>query len=229
MKFSQAENSGKLYFPRMNVCLVYATNTRITSRSPGWQIFTVSWYLSSVVAQDFLLATTVLVVDLDEDVFSPLQSPMATGTSTSSERPMPNRQMMISALHEAHQIWSKASVRSMEARKVAAAIRLVLGKVNQNSPTMADRPDDGKAAPMALCLQSLTICTVQTMPDLFDPHPSMGYSNFGPGPDQSNMFSFNNDTIVNPFDMGNMPMDFEMFGNPLNWVSIDPSLHPHSS
>jgi hypothetical protein len=97
--------------------------------SPGWRLFTISWYMSSVVAQDFLLATTVLVLDLDEDLVSPL---MPVHGSVSCElrldRPPPTREEIVAALRSAYQIWNKASKRSQEARKVAAAVKLVLSK-----------------------------------------------------------------------------------------------------
>lgn len=98
---------------------------------PGWQIFTMSWYMSSVVAQDFLLATTVLILDLDEDLTSP--PPLNLGGATSGlklDRGPPSRQQITELLRGAQKIWHKASKRSHEARKVAEAIRLVLSKVD---------------------------------------------------------------------------------------------------
>jgi hypothetical protein len=106
--------------------------------SSGWQIFTVSWYMSSVVAQDFLLATTVLVADLDEDVIAPLQAvPETARSGLRLDRTPPTRDEVVTVLRGAYDIWLKASKRSNEARKVAAAVKLVLAK------TM---PDDGQLA-----------------------------------------------------------------------------------
>lgn len=97
--------------------------------SPGMQSFTVSWYMSSIVAHDFLLATTVLVLDLDADLASPInQSPPTPSSGLPLDHGPPARSEIVEALQNAHTIWTKASRRSHEARKVAAAVRLVLNK-----------------------------------------------------------------------------------------------------
>jgi hypothetical protein len=107
--------------------------------SPDWRIFTVSWYMSSVVAQDFLLATTVLVLDLDEDLGSPLlPPPQSIGSGLPLDREPPAREEVIAALQSAHRIWTKASKRSQEARKVATAVDLVLAKVNISQDPVPD-------------------------------------------------------------------------------------------
>lgn len=99
--------------------------------SPGWKVFTISWYMSSIVAQDFLLATTVLILDLNGDISSPLpQTPQVTRSGLQLDRAPPSRQQIIELLLGAQKIWYKASRRSHEARKVAEAIRLVIDKVN---------------------------------------------------------------------------------------------------
>jgi hypothetical protein len=107
--------------------------------SPGWRIFTVSWYMSSVVTQDFLLATTVLVLDLDEDLVSPrLPLPQTTRCGLPLDRAPPTREEIITALRSAHRIWTKSSKRSQEARKVATAVELVLAKVNTSQDPVPD-------------------------------------------------------------------------------------------
>lgn len=104
---------------------------------PGWQVFTMSWYMSSLVAQDFLLATTVLILDLDEDLTAP--SPLVYQGTTSGlqlDRGPPSRQRVTDLLRGARKIWLKASERSHEAQKVAEAIRVVLSKVDvSDQPT----------------------------------------------------------------------------------------------
>jgi hypothetical protein len=109
--------------------------------SPGWQLFTMSWYMSSLVAQDFLLATTVLISDLDEDLTS---SPLVYGGATSGlklDRGPPCREQITKLLRGTQQIWHKASKKSHEARKAAEAIRLVLSKVNVGGQPTGDAPD----------------------------------------------------------------------------------------
>ena len=97
--------------------------------TPGMQSFSVSWYLSSIVAHDFLLATTVLILDLDADLNAPIQETVATPTSgLQLDYGPPTRSEIIEALQNAYKIWSKASRRSHEARKVAAAVRVILNR-----------------------------------------------------------------------------------------------------
>lgn len=104
--------------------------------SPGMQSFTVSWYMSSIVAHDFLLATTVLILDLDKDLTSPIPPASATPTSgLQLDHGPPPRSEIIDALQNAYTIWSKASKRSHEARKVAAAVKLILSRANSNAHT----------------------------------------------------------------------------------------------
>jgi hypothetical protein len=106
--------------------------------SPGWQLFTMSWYMSSIVAQDFLLATTVLILDLDEDLTS---TPLIGDGATSGlklDRGPPCRQQITELLRGTHKIWHKASKRSHEALRAAEAIRLVLSKVDIGSERSSD-------------------------------------------------------------------------------------------
>lgn len=90
--------------------------------------------LSTIVAQDFLLATSVLILDLDEDLISPLPAP--TGTRVAGIRHLdsapPSRQEIVASLRSAYRVWLKASKNSQEARKVAAAVKLVLSKADDN-------------------------------------------------------------------------------------------------
>jgi hypothetical protein len=99
--------------------------------SPGWKVFTMSWYMSSIVAQDFLLATTVLILDMDRELTSPLPPTTNPGLSgLQLDRPPPSREQITGLLLSAQLIWYKASKRSNEARKVAEATRLLLEKAN---------------------------------------------------------------------------------------------------
>jgi hypothetical protein len=107
--------------------------------SPGWQVFTMSWYMSSLVAQDFLLATTVLILDLNGDLTSPLpEIPTSATSGLRLDRSPPSRQETIKLLRGTQEIWYKASKRSHEARKVAEAVRLVLNKANIEDQHLSD-------------------------------------------------------------------------------------------
>jgi hypothetical protein len=99
--------------------------------SPGWQTFTMGWQMSSVAAQDFYLATTVMLLELDGDQSCPLSpAPDLRTTGLKLDRTPPSRSQIIDILRGAQRIWYKASRRSREARKVAEAIRVVLNKAN---------------------------------------------------------------------------------------------------
>lgn len=108
--------------------------------SPGMHSFTVSWYMSSIVAHDFLLATTVLVLDLDADLSTPTQPTPATPSSgLQLDHGPPAQSEIIEALQNAYIIWSKASRRSHEARKVAAAVKLVLNRAKSSTNIVQDQ------------------------------------------------------------------------------------------
>jgi hypothetical protein len=95
--------------------------------------------MSSVVAQDFLLATTVLVLDLDEDLVSPVLPPLDSARSgLPLDRAPPAREEIVTALQSACRIWTKASKRSHEARKAATAVELVLAKINPDRDPTPD-------------------------------------------------------------------------------------------
>lgn len=117
----------------------------------GWQVFTVSWYMSSYTVQDFLLATAVLVLDLEEDLVAPLpptESTLDKATTMQLDGQPPSRAELIEALRMAHGIWTKASKKSHEARRVAAASKAVLAKIDSYSASQAPTP----AHPAGQCI-----------------------------------------------------------------------------
>jgi hypothetical protein len=105
--------------------------------SSKWRLWTVSWRQSSIVSQDFLLATTVLLSDLDKDISSPLPVSPANACRVRFKSGQPTRAEIIESLTAVYDIWSNQSERSRESKKVATALRYVLGKVSThvgNSP-----------------------------------------------------------------------------------------------
>lgn len=99
--------------------------------SKKWRLWAVSWRLSSLVTHDFLLATTVLSLDLDKDIISPLPVPEENFTNrVRFKSGQPTRTEIVEALTSAYEIWVRQSERSREAKKVATAVRVVLGKAN---------------------------------------------------------------------------------------------------
>jgi hypothetical protein len=94
--------------------------------SHTWRLWAVSWRLSSLVNHDFLLATTVLALELDNDISSPI---------VDSGDPMTEQVRsieIVEALKDAYAIWLEGSEKSREAKRVAAALKVVLGKANDS-------------------------------------------------------------------------------------------------
>jgi len=176
--------------------------------APGWQIFTMSWYLSSIVAQDFLLATTILVSDLDGD--------LTTGSCSTSELPSsglyldrepPTQKQKIDILRRAQKIWYKASKRSHDAHMIAEAITLVLNKANSSemnceTPASQTQPDQKTYA---------------------SPAPSFDLNEFSADPANAAYFHMGNANYNNSLWMEEMPMQPGPFGANFNWPQM-----PHS-
>ena len=108
-------------------------------------MFALNGMMASIVAQDFLLATSVLILDLDEDLIAPL--PESTDMRMAGIRNLdsapPSRNEIVASLRSAYHVWSKASKDSQEARKVAAAVKLVLSRANE-SKEHASSPSHSK-------------------------------------------------------------------------------------
>lgn len=88
--------------------------------------WTSSWRLSSLMSHDFLLATTLLILDLDRDLVNPVQVSQVPRERFKSGQP--TRDEIILALTKAYEFWARLGPNSREARRVAAAAKHVLGK-----------------------------------------------------------------------------------------------------
>ncbi|KAF1921750.1 fungal-specific transcription factor domain-containing protein [Ampelomyces quisqualis] len=171
--------------------------------SPGWQVFTMSWYMSAIVAQDFLLATTVLISDLDEDLTSPCTTVYEGATSgLKLDRGPPSRQQITELLREAQQIWYKASKRSNEAQKAAEAIRLVLNKADIDAQQTADPFESNM------------------------PHAQADLAGFTGGPSSQDFFGMD---MYPPFAANDFSMNLGGFTDTFNWGSLaaDASIFPY--
>ncbi|KAL1612338.1 hypothetical protein SLS60_000564 [Paraconiothyrium brasiliense] len=93
------------------------------TKSMWW---TSSWRLSSLMSHDFLLATSMLVIDLDRDLANPMPASQVPRERFKSGQP--TRDEIISALTRAYAFWARLSPNSREARRVAAGAKHVLGK-----------------------------------------------------------------------------------------------------
>ncbi|CBX92038.1 hypothetical protein LEMA_P047440.1 [Plenodomus lingam JN3] len=175
--------------------------------SAGWQILTVSWYLSSLVAQDFLFATTVLVLDLEEDVAPPLSpSHESRSEGLRLDGEPPSREELIEALRMAHRIWTKASKRSQEARRVAAAAKLVLAKV--------DAHDTSESTATGQLPAHSTLDHAETA----TPTSSFDFCHFAAEANSANLFAMANSDYGNPFALADIPMDMGSYTEAFGWV-----------
>ncbi|KAF3007741.1 hypothetical protein E8E13_009945 [Curvularia kusanoi] len=171
--------------------------------SPGMQSFSVSWYMSSLVAHDFLLATTVLILDLDADLNAPIQpTPEMPTSGLKLDRGPPTRSEIIEALQNAYTIWSKASRRSHEARKVAAAVRLILNRATPNTNGAHGH-------------QRRSVVSEQY--DTASPASSLDFNDFNNEVANPNCQFLGNSGYVNPFLMPDIPMDLDSFTESFGW------------
>ncbi|EOA92133.1 uncharacterized protein SETTUDRAFT_134212 [Exserohilum turcica Et28A] len=177
--------------------------------SSGWRVSAMSSLLTPVVVQDFLLATTVLVIDLDEDSTSPLpDSPSEPATGVSQlDKPPPTREEIVAALRSAYGLWLKASKKSQEARKVATAVKLVLSRVGGNEMQEASPATSSSN-------------TVVMEQDRVHPSPAFDFNEYGAPQPAPNVSSMSNAGPQPPFAYEQMPMDLETLNIPFDWVSM---------
>ncbi|KAF2625223.1 hypothetical protein BU25DRAFT_117067 [Macroventuria anomochaeta] len=182
--------------------------------SQGMQSFIVSWYMSSIVAHDFLLATTILILDLDTDLTSPIQPTPATPTSgLQLDHGPPIRSEIIEALQNAYTIWSKASKRSHEARKVAAAVKLVLNRAN-SSAHITQSQSWRSVAPEQI--------------DTASPASSFDFNDFATEAANPNYQFMGTGGYANPFLMPDVPMDLDAFTESFGWGGFSSDLQPQA-
>jgi hypothetical protein len=97
----------------------------------SWRLWTASWGFSSVVNHHFLLATTILSLDLDKELTSPAPGLSYDGENYGESNATSSmRTEILTALQNSYKILVEQCETSREARKVAAAVRLVLRKAD---------------------------------------------------------------------------------------------------
>lgn len=188
--------------------------------SQRWRIATVNWYMSSIIAQDFLLATSVLILDLDEDLDSPLpRSVQPARGELLLDRDAPTREEIIASLRSAYEIWTKASKKSQEAFKVAAAVKLVLSKsANSEAHVNDSQPSElpGSFSNYDINRRFKAVDSGKGQMNYTSPTPSLDYNEISPAaPD---VFSMANGTFGHAFDLTNISMDLDGFSMGYNWV-----------
>ncbi|KAF1975958.1 hypothetical protein BU23DRAFT_456653 [Bimuria novae-zelandiae CBS 107.79] len=105
-------------------------DNRNLCQAPWW---TSSWRLSSLINHDFLLATTILVLDLDQDLVKPIQASDVPRERFKSGQP--TRAEIIHALARVYELWTPLVSSSREVRKVTVAVKYVLGKAGASGFT----------------------------------------------------------------------------------------------
>lgn len=81
------------------------------------------WKITSLVKTDFLLATTILCVDLNWEISTESCSAVSADADRSDK--------VLCALNSCYQIWLRSSDSSREAKKAAEVLRIVLGKAQK--------------------------------------------------------------------------------------------------
>ena len=128
-KYLVAAHSNNLYSYSRQSCIDAALqmlqlqSTLNQETQLGGRLYHDKWKVSSLVNHDFLLATTILCLDLDHDM---AMQPSIQGNDSTKENY--KRDAIIQALHVSYKIWLQSSRSSREARKAAEALRIVLGK-----------------------------------------------------------------------------------------------------
>lgn len=164
--------------------------------------------MTSVITQDFLLATSVLVLDLDEDLISPLPivADRRVAGVSQLETGMPTREEIIASLRSAYHVWSKRSKGSQEAKKVAAAVKLVLSKVGEH--------EDHTHSP------SHSVDATTSEHNGVYPSPDFVFNEHMPPRHVSNLFPTGEDSYSHSLLYSQIPMDLDSLNIPLDWEGM---------
>ena len=101
------------------------------TRSKG-RMQTMQWYYQSVMANDFLLAATIICMDL----YYGLQQPASAPSGSVYSWGMPRQEDMVEALGKARDTWSELRDESMMAFKASELLTMLIQKV-ETSPTVS--------------------------------------------------------------------------------------------
>lgn len=174
-----------------------------------YRVWSISWRLSAIVNHDFLLATTIVSLDLDKDIASPMALPDETAAGHARFRcGQPTRAEIVEALKNVFAIWVQYSDRSREAKKVAAAVKLVLTKAGALEQDTDNSPAE---TPMSQF-------DFSSFPKP-DPHMEFTEPTF-----DSTFFDLQNPHLVSPYPNADVLMDMSGF----DWGGLDtPSFEPN--
>ena len=102
----------------------------------GGRLYHDRWKALSFVNQEFLLAISILCLDLDHDINLGMSLAAQRGTRESVPR-----DEVIRALKKSYQIWLRSSGASRESQKAVKVLRIVLGKARNNCGSGSSKPD----------------------------------------------------------------------------------------
>ncbi|PSN68538.1 hypothetical protein BS50DRAFT_608997 [Corynespora cassiicola Philippines] len=178
-----------------------------------WRLWAMSWRLSSIVNHDFLLATTVLAVDLDKDLTSPFDHSEEDAPRIRFMSGQPSRAEIVDALLSTYPIWCQASQKSSEARKVTAAVRYVLRKASVDIESTSTQPSPSQSSGHEDFVQQFDPQNFHVTDGGLPPNFNFQSASFAP---QFNMTDASVDFGA-PFDWGGLETNFGMpsFDQPL--------------
>jgi hypothetical protein len=181
--------------------------------SVRWRLWTSGWRQSSIVNHDFSLATTVLLLDLDKDLVSPMPTGPSDVPRIRFKSGQPTRVEIVEALRGAYRIWKAGTEKSRDAVRVVTAIELVLRKIDASD----DQTENTAAAMVPDPAQYPAAATAPNASSddpfaLFAQQQAYGSVMDGATAD---LFDFDNTELSLPFPMADIPMDFGGF----DWVS----------
>jgi len=196
------------------------SRTAASSWSSRWQLWTSSWRRSSLVNYDFLLATTVLLSDLDKDLASPMPPAPSDIPRVRFKSGQPTRAEIVEALRGTYAIWTVACDNSSEAIRVVTAIKLMLRKVDaidvqSGSKLLAILNTTTPDADVAKSL--ITAPAPNGSPiEAFAMFAQEQASEFATdGGANAKFFDLDTSQLSMPFPMADIPLDFGGF----DWVS----------
>ncbi|EAS33271.3 C6 transcription factor [Coccidioides immitis RS] len=118
-----------------------------------------TWYSSSFSSHDFLMASTIIALDLYHDYRSHSSEPLY---NTAYSKDVQRQQEMLAALRRSRDIWDELKDKSIDAWKAAVVLGMLLEQLNQSSKCsetshseqVLDAQDEKQTAAMTLGLLS---------------------------------------------------------------------------
>lgn len=185
---------------------------------PGCLLQGKKWYSSSLTSHDYLLASTILALDLYHDS----QMRASGGASDNAYGWGYDRQEeMITALRRSRDIWNELKDVSMDAYKAVTILGVLLEKLGQGSPAKEPQPFDTRDEKQNAAMTLGLLSSGMTPQGLSSPPPQftdpMKFDPNSPGQVNANMLG-QSPLPASPFGMfGQMP-DMQPFN--LDWVRL---------